>query len=129
MQLKRFGPGILLAAVLACLCIASDYAQAQTTASKSAGSTAVLTWQAPVSNTDGTPIAAGSTITYSVYQGATKVATGLTVLTFTSAPLAVGNVCWTVTDTIGGIESAQSPQVCVAVVAPTPNPPAGLTVH
>lgn len=118
--------GLMVVGVLTAFSLA--YAQTSTV-TKSAGSTAVLAWLAPVANTDGTPIATGTPITYTVYSGTTKAVTGLTALTWTTGPLTVGTPCWAVTATEAGVESAQSTQVCITVVAPTPNPPAGLTVH
>lgn len=78
--------------------------------------TAVLTWTAPTTYSDGTAIPATVAITYNVYQSCTsattlvKVASGVTTLTNTiSTGLADGQTCfWSITAVAGGLESAQS---------------------
>lgn len=125
----RHRTGLLIAAALAILSVALGIAEAQTTITKGVGSTAVIGWTAPVAFTDGTPIVAGTVVTYTVYQGTTKIATNLTATTFTTQPLTAGQQCFAVSDTVAGQESAQTAQVCITVQQAAPNPPTGLTVR
>lgn len=76
---------------------------------------AILTWTAPTTYSDGTAIPATVAITYNVYQGLTattlvKVATGVTGLTNTiTTGLSDGvTYFWSITAVAGGLESAQS---------------------
>lgn len=88
--------------------------------------TATITFSAPTQYTDGSSIAAGTTITYRLYQGekgqakvqaATLTATATTVNT----GLAAGKeYCWEVTAVINGVESAHSNEACKAFAFPTP---------
>ena len=87
---------------------------------------AVLTWTAPTTNTDGTPIIGA--ITYNVYQGLTaaslvQVATGVTALTQTITTGLVDGTTyyWSVTAVAGGNESARSNVVSKVFAAGTPN--------
>ncbi len=88
---------------------------------------AVLTWGAPTTNTDSTPITAP--LTYNVYQGLTgslvKVQSGLTSTAFTvTTGLTLGTTqCFAVTAVANGQESAPSPSVCAPVAFPTPGQP------
>ncbi len=75
----------------------------------------------------------GST-TYSVYRAPglcsgtpvfAKIATGLTALTFKDSTVTPGNFCFTVTATVGGVESAQAVPVLATVPAFSPT---GVTV-
>lgn len=131
--MKSTTRGLMLASMLAGLSVLCSLAEAQSAnLSKSVGSTAVLGWTAPVANTDGTPIS--GPITYTVYllsgSTSTPVAANLTTNMWTTPALAtVGTICWDVTATVAGKESVATSPICVSVVAPTPNPPTGLTVH
>lgn len=95
---------------------------------------AVLTWTAPTTNTDGTPIT--GTLTYNVYQGAkgaegaTPVQSGLSALTVTiTAGLVDGSTtCWQVTAVEGGQESVKSNEACKTFPPATPIAPT-LTVQ
>ena len=71
------------------------------------------------------------TVTYSVYRATTPgaeakppLATGV-ALTYTDQTVAVGTkYCYTITATVGGVESAASTEVCAQVVVPnTPTNP------
>lgn len=76
-----------------------------------------LSWQAPTTYTDSTPIGKDSTITYKVF-GANQGQV-LQLLTTTSALTAVrsnvdGNVhCYAVAAVVGGTQSAMSDAVCI----------------
>jgi hypothetical protein len=100
-------------------------------ANAQAANTAVLTWTAPTTYTDGTPIV--GTLGYNVYQGAqgstTKTKVGAaTSTTFTvSSGLASGStVCFQVSTTQGTQESALSNEACKTFPPPTPQAPTGL---
>lgn len=93
---------------------ASAFIQAQ-----AAGPSATLTWTAPTTNTDGTPIT--GTLTFNVYQGSgasvsactlgtTAVQTGIsgTTVTVTSGLADGTTACFAVTAVEGGVESAKS---------------------
>lgn len=76
---------------------------------------AILTWTAPTTYSDGTAIPATVAITYNVYQGLTattlvKVATGVTGLTNTiTTGLSDGvTYFWSITAVAGGLDGAQS---------------------
>lgn len=94
-----------------------------------------LSWAAPTSFTNGTAIPASSVITYNVYganQGSPLVLlqSGITSLTNVRTNVDVGSKCYSVTDTVAGVESAQVSQICVTVAAappPQPNAPTNLT--
>ena len=92
--------------------------------------TATLTWTAPTTNADSTPITGA--ITYSIYasvQGSAPtgaaLVTGLTTLTDAiSTGLADGTTdCFNVTAGVAGQQSAYSNQVCKTFPAGTPNAP------
>jgi hypothetical protein len=77
--------------------------------------TAVLSWTAPTTYSDGTTIPSSVALTYNIYQGISatalvKVATGVTALTSSiSTGLADGTTYyWSVTAVAGGLEGAQS---------------------
>jgi hypothetical protein len=96
----------------------------------------VASWVAPTTNVDSSAITAA--LTYNVYALSetikpgtctqTALATGLTALSWRANYAA--SQCIAVTAVENGVESARSPAVCVAVVAPppVPNPPSGLSV-
>lgn len=85
--------------------------------------TATLTWVAPTAYTDGSAIS--SPITYTVYQGAkgspskTIAQANLTGLTLTLSGLAPSVICWEVTATVAGQESAHSAEVCKSFLVPS----------
>lgn len=114
-------------------CFESAFIQAQ------AAPTAVLTWTAPTTNTDGTPIT--QPLTYSVLQGTgtasnctlgtTPVLTGVTTTTVTiSSGLVDGqSYCWAVVTVEGGNSSVDSNITSKTFQAPTPNPATNLTAQ
>src|SRR5271155_5814168 len=80
-----------------------------------AGPTATLTWVAPTSYSDGTPIPSTVTLTYNIYQGTSattlgKVATGVTAIPDAiSTGLSDGQTYYfAVTAVAAGLEGAQS---------------------
>ncbi len=89
---------------------------------------ATISFTAPTTYTDGTPIVAGTVITYGVWQGlkgATKVR--VATITSTSTTISTGllpgsEYCWTVTAIINGVGSAQSNEACKLMPFPTPSP-------
>ena len=101
-------------------------------ASVATAGSATLTWTAPLTNTDNSPLI--GPVTYSVYEGASGVSknlvvSGLTGLTYTVGGLVGGSKpCFVVVDVVAGILSAASNETCTIVPLPTPNPPTGLTV-
>lgn len=115
-------------ALIALLALIALPALAQTT-----GPTAVLTWTAPTSNTDGTSIT--GPLTYNVYQGTspttlTKVASNVTATTNSiTTGLSDGvTYYWSVTAVVGGVESAQSLPVSKQFSPGTPSAVINLTV-
>ena len=97
------------------------------------GPTAVVRYQAPTLNTDGTAITA--TLTYNIYQGPqggtlVKVQTGLTGLSaVVSTGLVAGTTqCFAVTAVAGSQESSMSTSACAAVNASTPGNPTVVVV-
>jgi len=86
--------------------------------------TATLNWTAPTTNTDGSPITGA--LTYRVYgalQGSTKALIGTGISPYVHTQVPTGTFCYAVTAVVAGIESAQTPEVCRVIPAPTPNPP------
>jgi hypothetical protein len=79
---------------------------------------AVITFTKPTEYTDGTPIAASTTLTYNVYQGAkgstskAKVATITATATTINSGLLPGETCWQVSVVANGVESALSNEAC-----------------
>jgi hypothetical protein len=91
------------------------------------GPSATLSWSAPTTYSDGTPIPSTVTITYNVYQGTSatslvKVASAVTALTSTiSTGLADAQTYyWSVTAVAGGLEGAQSNVASKAFAAVAP---------
>lgn len=88
---------------------------------------ATVSFSAPTLYTDGSSIAAGTVITYSVFaglKGQTKgtVASVVTTSTTITAGLIPGNTyCFEVSATIAGQESAHSNEVCKSFPLPVPN--------
>lgn len=115
----------------------SAYAQPMcpiaTTTPTAARDEARLTWVAPTTNTDGSAI--GSPITYRVYRSSGAGSTSFAVQCQTSQVSAsllaqpVGVQNYRVTATVATIESAPSNVASKTIAAPTPNPPASLTVQ
>lgn len=95
-----------------------------------AGSVA-LTWIAPTTNIDNTPIVGA--ITYRVFGGVqaqtkTLLATVTgTSYTHTSAPNGT-TYCYVVRAVVGGVESADSNERCTTIPASVPNPPTNLVI-
>lgn len=95
---------------------------------------ATLRWVAPTQYEDGTTITAP--ITYSLYQGlkgSPKVlaVSGITGLTYTFSTGLSPNtiVCWEVTATVGGQESAHTVEACKTFPPQVPLAPSNLTVN
>jgi hypothetical protein len=112
---------------LALACLAStSYAQA--------ANQAILTWTAPTTYSDGTPLPA-SGLGFKVYrglQGATKtVIASPTSTTYTDTTgLASGTtVCYQVSATLAGQESALSTEACKTFPALAPSAPSALRVQ
>lgn len=88
--------------------------------------TATITFAAPTKYTDGSSIAAGTTVTYRLYQGEkggakTQVASLSTTATTVNTGLQAGReYCWEVTAVINGQESARSNEACKAFAFPIP---------
>jgi hypothetical protein len=89
--------------------------------------TAILSWSAVTTYTDGTTIPTSCPVTYNIYQGATattltKVATGVTTLTNTiTTGLSDGNTYfWAVTGVACTVEGAQSNAASKAFAAGVP---------
>lgn len=97
---------------------------------------ATLTWVAPTKYTDGTTIPSTVALSYSVYQGLqgaakTKVAAGVVPLTYSVTTGLSPNttVCWEVTTTAGGQESARSVEACKTFPPQVAEAPTGLVVQ
>lgn len=89
--------------------------------------TATITFTRPTKYVDGTDIAAGTTVTYNVYQGAkgatkTKVATISATATTINTGLQPGETCWQVTAVANGVESAMSNEACKTFPWPATEP-------
>lgn len=88
---------------------------------------AVISFAAPTKYTDGSDIAAGTAVTYSLYQAPkgsplVKVATlSGTSATVTTGLQAGSEVCFAVTAVINGQESAQSNSACKSFPVPVPS--------
>lgn len=80
--------------------------------------TATISFTKPVLYIDGSAIAAGTTVTYNVYQGVKgstnkpKVATITGTATTINTGLQPGETCWQVTAVANGVESAMSNEAC-----------------
>lgn len=104
--------------------------------SQSANNSAVWTWTAPSSFTDGTAIPSTDTITYNLYIGTsgkgseptTATQTGITAITLTTSGYTAGeSVCGEVTAIVNGVESGRSNEACKNFPN-QPNAPTNLTV-
>lgn len=86
--------------------------------------TATITFTKPTKYTDGTDIAAGTAVTYNVYQGAkgstskSKVATITATATTINSGLQPGETCWQVTAVANGVESEMSNEGCKTFAYP-----------
>jgi hypothetical protein len=125
--------GGFFSAALVALALVTSLAAPAMAQSAVAAPSAVLTWTAPTTFTDGTPIT--GTITYNVYQGTaanalTKVATGVTTLTDTISTGLVDGATyyWSVTAVVNGVESAQTAPVSKTFSPGTPDGVVSLTV-
>lgn len=110
---------IVAMALLVLASVAFSVANAQT------ARTATITFTRPLQYTDGTDIAAGTALSYNVYQGAkggakTKVATITATATTINTGLPPGETCWEVTTLANGVESARSNEACKSFAFPTP---------
>lgn len=124
-----------LVALAALLLAANAFAQptcpAATTSPNAARDEARLTWVAPTQNTDGSAVGA---LTYKVYRSSGSGSTAFAVQCQTAAVSAslltqpVGVQNYRVTALSGGQESVPSNLVTKTVAAPTPNPPANLSL-
>jgi hypothetical protein len=129
-QLGGVQTPVLRAAVLASLLL-TGAVQAQTL------NQATLNWTAPTTYTDGTPIAAGTLVTYNVYQGPSgtiKVKTPSSPLSVASVTITTGFVtgtvwCFQVSSIANGLESALSAEACKTFPFPPPSAPTGLKVQ
>lgn len=98
---------------------------------QAAGPSATVTWTAPTTNTNGTPV---STLTYNLYQGLSgalaKVQSGIATTTLVvTTGLTVGTTqCFAVTAVEGGVESAQSNVACSMIALPTPGAPSQVVI-
>lgn len=98
-----------------------------------AGPQATLSWGAVTSYTDGSPIS--TPVTYTVYQGLqgaakTVAQTGITATSLVvSSGLSGGTtVCWELTATAGGQESAHTAEACKTFPVQVPQTPSGFVV-
>jgi hypothetical protein len=109
--------------ILALVCAA--VARAQTPCAKVADNRAHVCWEAPIVNTDGTPIVLA--LTYDVEQQTgttwTRVATGLTSLDWTSGVLTPGTYTYRVIANAGGRSSDPSGTANKTATNPQPLPP------
>lgn len=99
-----------------------------------AGATDILvSWQPVAEYADGTPVAAGTAVTYNLYgalQGKPKQLLTAVPLADTSSRrsnVLAGVQCYEVTTVIDGVESDHSAESCASVIR-RPKPPAGLNV-
>jgi len=97
-----------------------------------AANTATLTWVAPTTYVDGTPVTA--VLTYNIYQGVqgaakTKSPTPVSGLTTTISTglLSKTTYCWQVSASDGAVEGALSNEACKTFPASAPTAPS-LTV-
>lgn len=133
----RVGMLVALVALGAALAVPAFSAEPNTVTSPQINSpqprTAVLSWTAPATYTDGTPIT--ETISYNVYQGPcggtlVKVLGPITVLTVTRTGLPTGCVGFQLTaQTPNGGESARSAEGSKTFPFPRPNTAPTLTVE
>jgi hypothetical protein len=136
MKLSPFSLVAAFFATLAFLALPSSAMAAGTTVTKVIGQTAVTSWTAPTTYTDGAAIPSGTKISYTLYEGAgssgscasaqisTVVASGITTLSYTlPAATAAGTYCYDVTATVNGVASKASNVVAEVVSAPVPNAP------
>lgn len=119
-RLARYGI-VLIVAVMAFVAVLRN-ADAQS------ARTATITFTRPAKYVDGTDIAAGTVISYNVYQGAkgstgkAKVATITATATTINTGLQPGETCWQITAVANGVESAQSGEACKTFAFPATEP-------
>lgn len=100
---------------------------------QAAGPSATVSWTGSKTNVDGSTITGA--ITYNLYSGASATAVPFTVSvqkgmpgTTTTVPVVAGTqVCFAATESVGGVESAQSAPACVTPVS-TPGAPSQVTI-
>lgn len=94
------------------------------------GSSATFNWAAPTTNTDGTPIATATPVTYSIYSvsgpNPVLLLSGITGTSTTRTNLSAGTPCYAITATAGGAESTLSSTIAL-LVAEVPGPPKTVT--
>ena len=95
--------------------------------------TRTLTWQAPTTNTDGTPAVVATYAMYRSSDGGVTFVKQLplipgTTLTYTDPNVPTGEFCYEVTASNANGESARSNRVCFSVPAAVPNAPTALSV-
>lgn len=83
----------------------------------------IITWTAPTSWSDGTPLGTVS-LSYQVYAGGApgsevKLGTATTATTYTVTPVANSTQCFQVTAIANGIESVKSGEACIGPNAPS----------
>jgi len=95
--------------------------------------TRTLAWEAPLTNTDGTPVAVTGYTMYRSVNGATFIKQGpmlgATTLTYTDPDVPTGDICYEVTAQNANGESARSNRACFSVPQAVPNPPTNLSVR
>lgn len=94
-------------------------------ASAQAAPTATITFSPPTAYADGTPIAAGTVLSYNLYQGekgAAKTKVGsVTSPTTVTTGLQVGkSYCWAVSAVANAVEGALSDEACKSFPFPAP---------
>lgn len=106
-----------------------------TVSTTATSSTLTIQWTAPIAYTDGSSIAAGTSVTYNVYggiQGAIKMVVAPAVSGLSNVQTVTpGNWCYQVTAIVASVESASSPESCATVgvsSSPVPNAPGKPTV-
>lgn len=133
--------GSLLIVLLTMLGIGAGIVLAATTGNtsvtKTVGQTALLSWTAPATYTNGNAIPSSVTLTYDVFSASQATGTtcasltagtptqaGLTGTSYTTPAYATPGVwCYAITSIANGVMSVPSNTVQVTVTNPTPNPP------
>lgn len=94
-----------------------------------------VSWNAPTTYVDGSPITSTSPITYQLYIGSSgKEAkfgapiSNSTSMTVSSLPVSGTQWCAQVSAIVAGVESALSTEACTVVPFPTPNSPIVITI-
>lgn len=129
----------ILLAILPALALATPSGPTPTcpttaTYTTTVGASAVGTWTAPTTDSNGNPLPTGTTLTYTVYSiangTATAVVSGLTATTYTFANLTLGSACYAVTATDSNGESGYSNAVLLQANYPpaAPAAPSSFTI-